>query len=236
MTQIDWTDRLSEYLDGALTPAEQAACEAWLASSAEGRELLADLRSVVAKAKTLPDAPVPEQVWSGIATAIGGRTLGRSEEIISLADRRSERPSSVTRRPYKIWQLATAAVLLLGVGTVIGMQMREVASSQGEIGTMTPGQGDVINVNRPITPRADATYDRAIEDLQSLLQNNRDQLDTATVRVLEGSLARIDAALADAERALANDRQNAYLNDHVSRIKRQKLDVLRRGASLVQAS
>ena len=231
----DWTDRLSEYLDGSLTPAEQAACEAWLASSAEGRELLADLRRVVAKAKTLPDAPVPDQVWSGIATAIGGRTLGRSEEIVSLADRRAERPLSVIRRPYKRWQLATAAAVLLGVGTVIGMQMREVPLASAP-GAVTSGQGDVINVNQPITPRADATYDRAIQDLQMLLQENRDQLDTATVRVLEGSLARIDAALADAERALANDRQNAYLNDHVSRIKRQKLDVLRRGASLVQAS
>src|SRR5688572_15781763 len=165
MTQIDWTDRLSEYLDGALTPAEHAACEAWLASSAEGRELLADLRSVVAKAKTLPDAAVPEQVWSGIASAIGSSPRG----VVSIESAR--RPAvSPSRRPYKTWQLATAAVLLLGVGTVIGMQMREVAPSQGETGTMTPGQGDVINVNRPITPRADATYDRAIQDLQLLLQ------------------------------------------------------------------
>jgi hypothetical protein len=230
MTDIDWTDRLSEYLDGSLAPAEQAACEAWLASSAEGRELLADLRSVVAKAKTLPDAPVPDQVWSGISSAIGGSPRG----VIPIDSPR--RPAvSPSRRPYKVWQLATAAVVLIGVGTVIGMQVREVPVVSAP-GAMSSGQGEVINVNRPITPRADATYDRAIQDLQLLLQQNRGQLDTATVRVLEGSLARIDAALADAEQALANDRQNAYLNDHVSRIKRQKLDVLRRGASLVQAS
>jgi hypothetical protein len=230
MTNIDWTDRLSEYLDGTLTPAEQAACEAWLASSAEGRELLGELRAVVAKAKTLPDAPVPDQVWSGIATAIGSSPRG----VIAIDTPRRLAPSPA-RRPYKVWQLATAATVLLGLGTAIGMQMGD-APTPGELGSVTPGQGEVINVNRPITPRADATYDRAIQDLQLLLRENRDQLDTATVRVLEGSLARIDAALADAERALANDRQNAYLNDHVSRIKRQKLDVLRRGASLVQAS
>ena len=226
----DWTDRLSEYLDGSLTPAEQTACEAWLASSAEGRELLADLRSVVAKAKTLPDLPVPDQVWGGISSAISSSPRG----VISI-DSPRRLAASPSRRPYKVWQLATAAALLLGVGTVIGMQMREapVASAPG---ALTSGRGEAINVNQPITPRADATYDRAIQDLQQLLRENRDQLDTATVRVLEGSLARIDAALADAERALANDRQNAYLNDHVSRIKRQKLDVLRRGASLVQAS
>jgi tetratricopeptide (TPR) repeat protein len=226
----DWTNRLSEYLDGALTPAEQAACEAWLASNAEGRELLADLRGVVAKAKTLPDVPVPDQVWGEIASAIGSAPRG----VIPIETPR-RLAVSPPRRPYKSWQLATAAVLLLGIGTVIGLQMREVAPLGGTA-SVTPGQGGVINVNQPITPRADATYDRAIQDLQSLLQENRDQLDTATVRVLEGSLARIDAALADAEQALANDRQNAYLNDHVSRIKRQKLDVLRRGASLVQAS
>jgi len=66
----EWTDRLSEYLDGTLTPEERRACESWLQSSADGRVLLDELRRVVARAKTLPDAAVPESVWQGVAAGI----------------------------------------------------------------------------------------------------------------------------------------------------------------------
>ena len=81
MTTTHWTERLSEYLDDTLTPAETAACEAWLSQSAEGRTLLEELRRVVAKAKTLPDVPVPVSVWAGISKEIGQQTL-------DLTDRR----------------------------------------------------------------------------------------------------------------------------------------------------
>ena len=84
--------------------------------------------------------------------------------------------------------------------------------------------------------RADASYDKAVQELQIVLDQNRSTMDTATVRVLESSLVRIDAALEEAERALQSDPHSAYLNDHLSRIKRKKLDLLRQGASLVQAS
>src|SRR5688572_21176915 len=87
MTTTTWTERLSEYLDGTLTPAERAACEAWLAQSAEGRTLLDELRRVVAKAKTLPDAPVPASVWAGISAGIKAQAPERADDIVPIASR-----------------------------------------------------------------------------------------------------------------------------------------------------
>jgi len=237
MTTTHWTERLSEYLDGTLTPAEHAACEAWLAQSAEGRTLLDELRRVVAKAKTLPDVPVPAAVWGGISKAIGERTLGRSTEVTPIT-RASDRPLSVV--PSRRWnfspiQLATAAALLLAIGVGGGFLIKTGVKQQ--VATTEPlfqpqaDSGKVI-----LAGRADEAYDRAIADLQVILQHNSSNLDTATVRVLESSLARIDRAIVDAQRALEADPNSAYLNDHLSRIKRKKLDLLRQGTSLARAS
>jgi tetratricopeptide (TPR) repeat protein len=229
MNTTDWTDRLSEYIDGTLTPAEQAACEAWLSQSAEGRLLLEELRQVVAAAKVMPDVAVPESVWAGISAGIGERPLGRSD-VVPI----TSRVPAKRRWSFGPMQLAAAAALFLAVGTGLGLAFRPkpLGPPTQPIGT---GVAATV-VNNTITPRADVTYDRAIADLQVILDHNRANLDTATVRVLESSLARIDKAIADAQTALAADPSSAYLNDHLSRIKRKKLDLLRQGTSLARAS
>lgn len=238
MTTTNWIDRLSEYLDGTLTPEEHSACDAWLATSAEGRALLQDLRQVVAKAKTLREAAVPDRVWAGISAGIRAPTLGRSSGVIVLQDQRAERLSTANRRwQLSPLQLAAAAAILLVVGGIVGPGIRTgvVRAIAGRSGAGSGGLENSGSV-RLAGYGADASYDKAVQELQVLLERNRSTLDTATVRVLESSLARIEAALVQANEALQKDPGSAYLNDHLSRIKRKKLDVLRQGASLVQAS
>lgn len=225
----NWMDRLSEYLDGTLTSEERSACEAWLASSEEGLALLADLRGVVAKAKTLPDAPVPESVWAGVSAAI--RKPDAAVIPIENARRLADSPSR--RWQFTPLQFAAAAAILLALGMGIGSKIRSGVKTP-IAANPTPTPGLVTTVSH--TPSADAKYDKAIQELQLALAQNRATMDTATVRVLESSLAKIDAALVEAQRALAQEPNSEYLNDHLSRIKRKKLDLLRQGAALVQAS
>ena len=234
----DWTDRLSEYLDDTLTPAERRACEAWLGSSADGRALLEDLRRVVAKAKTLPDVPVPESVWQGVAAGIRAAGAGRTEDrgVVDIGSARA--PAASTRRwSFTPVQFAAAAILVLAVGVAAGLSLR-ARRGEDQVALGHPPRGAVTTgtVAIPVASRANESYDRAVNELQLILDRNRSSLDTGTVRVLTQSLAKIDAALSEAQEALAKDPKNAYLNDHLSRIKRKKLDLLRQGASLVQAS
>jgi hypothetical protein len=77
------------------------------------------------------------------------------------------------------------------------------------------------------TPR----YDAAVADLELVLAAGRGTLDTSTVRVLEEKLALIDPAFHDVERALAIDPGNPYLNAHLARTLRQKIDCRRLGRS-----
>jgi len=68
-------ERLSEYLDGALTEAEAAALEAHLGACGPCRELLSDLRRVLARAQALEDRAPREDLWPGVAA--GGSTAPR---------------------------------------------------------------------------------------------------------------------------------------------------------------
>jgi hypothetical protein len=83
---------------------------------------------------------------------------------------------------------------------------------------------------------AAASYDAAVADLERILAEHRGRLDTATVRVLEQSLATVDRALARAQSALAGDPANPYLSAHVAATMRRKLDLLRRAAALTAAA
>src|SRR2546428_3445902 len=95
-----WTDRLSEYLDGELTAPERTGLEAHLAACAGCRTALEELRRVVARAQALDDRPPTADLWPAIARHIG---------VVRLADRQ---PRGRRRFAFTVPQLAAAAVAL----------------------------------------------------------------------------------------------------------------------------
>src|SRR6267143_6018862 len=94
-----WTDRLSEYLDGELTSPERTAFEAHLASCDACRTTLDELRRVVTNARALDDRPPAADLWPAVATRIG------------LSARSRTRPA-VRRFSFTVPQLAAASVVL----------------------------------------------------------------------------------------------------------------------------
>ncbi len=79
------------------------------------------------------------------------------------------------------------------------------------------------------------SYDAAVAELEQVIDDTRDQLDTATVRVIEENLMKIDRAIAQAQRALAQDPASVYLSEHLAATMQQKLEFLRRTARLAGA-
>lgn len=100
-TSDPWLERLSEFLDEDLDPSAQAACAAHLASCAECRELLADLRRVRDAARSLPTRPPSRDLWPGIENELS----------------RCARPSARSR-----WLLAFAAGALVTLGAVLAFR------------------------------------------------------------------------------------------------------------------
>ena len=208
-----WTDRLSEYLDEELSAPEREALEAHLLECSACAQALDELRRVAARAGALEDRPPAGNLWPGIATRIApqgdaaSRGLGR-------------------RFTFTAPQLVAAAAALVLI-TAGGMWLAlPSGNGAGSLAVQPAG----IQA-QPVSATA-SNFDAAVADLQRMLNERRDQLDSATIRVLEENLAAIDQAIAEARAALSEDPSNAYLNEHLATTMWRKVHLLQRAATL----
>jgi hypothetical protein len=209
-----WTDRLSEYLDGDLAEPEKAALEAHLTACAACSETLAGLRRIVARARSLEDRPPSRDLWSGVATRIGARPGRR-------------------RLTFSVPQLLAAGIAL---AVLSGGSAWLLHPDPLPVTAVQPSAPDTVPVATVgATGAAARSYDSAVDDLERILAEGRGRLDSTTVRVLEQNLALIDRAIAQAQRAVAADSANVYLNTHLAETMRRKIDLLRQAAALVSA-
>jgi anti-sigma factor RsiW len=222
-----WTERLSEYLDGELTPDERGACEAHLAACPECLQVLTELRGVTGAAEMDADRMPAVDLWPGIQARIaaaGARTTtsGRRQFVFTLP------------------QLALAASLLIAVSAGVaflaaGRSMTRPAAQedpiQAQAEPLLPASATVERANF-----ADAQFDQAVLDLERVLTERRDDLDPRTVLVIERNLAAIDQAIREARAALDADPANTFLNSHLADARRKKLELLRQATMLQSAA
>ena len=229
MTHDQWTDRLSEYLDGELPEGDRIALEAHLQSCAECSGIVVDLRRVVRRARTLkPQAPTND-LWPAIAQRIGAKPP--TGAIVDLASRRA----MPRRWAFSLPQLAAAGIALMAVsGGTAWMLSNSARPDTVSSVVMVPSSTPAVTV--AARPSAAQSYAAAVADLEQVLDQGRGKLDSTTVRVIEQNLAAIDRAIAEAQKALAADSANMYLNTHLAETMRRKLDLLRQAASLVPVS
>ena len=214
-----WTDRLSEYLDGELTAPERTTLEAHLASCDGCRTTLEELRRVATNARALDDRPPAADLWPAVAARIG------------LSPREKARPV-VRRFSLTVPQLAAASVVLalLSAGAAwLIVRRGTVPTAPVAVAERAP-----VLLNASAYP-GDARFDAQVADLERALSRGRGRLDTATVRVIERNLRIIDRAIRSAQSALAADPANSYLNLHLAQEMRRKLELLRQAATLAGA-
>jgi putative zinc finger protein len=223
-----WTDRLSEYLDHELAPAEREALEAHLRGCAECTDTLAGLRRVTLRARALGDRPPARDLWPAIAA--------------QLVDSRELRFRSPRRFSLPLPALAAAAVAFLVIGGSVVWLVRSPLGT-----TSAPPTPVAVTAPPPAAPstapsaqtaavRAMPKYDAAVAELQQILDQSRSRLKPETVKVLEQKLALIDRAIVDAQEALARDPASVYLNDHLAETRLRKLELLRRAAALAASA
>ena len=255
----EWTDKLSDYLDGELSEAESRAVEAHLRDCAHCAGVLNDLKRVVARAQASGQSARPPQadLWAGIAERIDARhapdaIAGLPSPVGKVA---AFRGRASRRIAFTLPQLAAAAALVAAVSGGIAWQLRpasgapegapyaasgapegaardqsQAADSPTDVGRPFRGAEDAVRVET--VGLADAQYDAAVVDLEKALKAGRGKLDPSTVAVVEHNLQIIDQAISQAREALAGDPANTYLSSHLVEARRRKLDLLRRATAL----
>jgi predicted anti-sigma-YlaC factor YlaD len=225
MNHDTWTDRLSEYVDGDLDMSTMRALEAHLAGCADCRAVADDLRNISARGRALPLVPPAADLWPGIESRMHQSGI----VPIRVATRRSGL--------FVSWPRLAAAGLLLGL--VSGGAVYAVTRFQGGpevIATipLVPANGTTTAPTElQVGAQVNQSTAEAVSDLQMILASEK--LDSATVRILTLNLARIDSAIADAERALAADPSNAYVSRHLASTARRKVELLHLVAGLTQS-
>ena len=217
-----WTEKLSDYLDGELSAADREAVDAHLLECADCARTLQQLRAVVTRAGQVIDREPSRDLWSGIAARIAA-----AEPLPELVPSTSSRKRRIS---FSIPQLAAASValMLMSGGTMYLMVRNEAATPVADVSQPAPaGSASVRAVTR--------NYDDAVAELESVLERNRDQLDSTTVRVLEQNLAIIDRAINDARAALGQEPANPYLSRYLDQAMQKKVQLLRRATSVMRA-
>jgi anti-sigma factor RsiW len=215
-------ERLSALVDGEVSGEDLRAAESHLTACAECRAAYDALLRIRRSAGDLDDRPPQRDLWPGIA----GR-LAEGTAVLPLAPRRR-------RLAFSIPQLAAAAVVLMAVSAGAALLAthagpRTVFAVAGAPAAAQPMAGLA-------SAKGVESYGSAIRDLESALVARRSTLDTATVRAVQQSLTIIDAAIRQAEAALAQDPNSMYLNSHLEHALGRKLEVLRRVTTLTAAS
>lgn len=224
------SDALSAYVDGELDLAAAGRIDAHLASCAECRADVGDIEALRRRAAMWAgaDATPAHDLWPGIAARL--ETRGDVAPPVSLAWYRRRWTVGIGELALAASLIAalSAAVLWRGTPQVVPTGIEVVPV----IAQVEPVDAPDLGVAR--VGFADAQFNAAVNDLERVLREQRDQLNPRTVLVLERNLRVIDDAILEARQALAADPANTLLNAHLADARRRKLDLLRRAALITE--
>ena len=258
----DFNDRLLAYMEREDDNATREAMERHASSCAECGALLSELKELRAEAAALPEMQPARDLWSGIAARIEAPVVPIGEHVVEVKRTvRVRRWTSRiliaaslmgaagigyaargTTAPVNVAASPDTAIERIGDVAMSpdSSPATPVAMDAGNRDTVTAGTPAPAATPRPLevqlAARAVATlaadYDREVARLQRLLEQRRNQLDPATVAVIEKNLLVIDTAIAESKKAIARDPASEFLIESLNQSLRTKVELMRTAALL----
>ena len=231
-----WTDRLSDYVDGSLSPAEARELESHLSGCPDCTVVLADLRDLVARARGIREidssasVDLGSDLWPGIEARIRDlpvSTVRVAEPV--RADGADRGAWLAGRLSVSMPQLALAAVAFLAISSAIFWVAFDIGGREGTR-RLAAGSSRIAMVPASSSPVEAALSE--IEQLKRILRERREEIDPETLRALEESLRSVETAVDEARRALEADPDNSYIQSHLEELTERQLDLLRRAVAL----
>lgn len=226
-------EALHRHAEGALREAGEARrVEAHLEGCARCREEVAAIREILRRAAGLPRGiEPPEDLWPGIEARIRREGAGPGDGGPGGgADGALASPISSLRRTAP-WLAAAAAVL---VALTAGVTLW-IAGGPADAGVASGPAADTSEATSAMLTGAagvEAGYRPMVDRLSGVLERQGDRLPPETREVVERNLRVIDAAIAEAESALARHPASPELLRALDRSYRRKIDLLQRSARL----
>ena len=220
-----WTDSLSEYADGELTPEDRTELGRHLESCAECAATLEELEQVTERARGLVDREPTRDLWPAVEARLSTRPLASETNGDDTPRVRKPRPRVVSLT----WpELAAAGIAVAALATA--------AFWLGTHGERPETRAAVPAISGDLSPASRQTdSEAAIAELREALSRGRDDLDTSTVRVLEQNLLVIERSIAEARTALAADPANPYLRRHLQETMGRKVSLMRQATFVASA-
>ena len=234
---------LESYLEGDLEPRGRAAVERHAGECLRCASLLRSLQQIRGEAARLPELEPSRDLWPGIAARI-------EAPVIPLATT-GERGVPARFRT-SLWMGAAAAGLVaISAGITYTVTMQRVSRSAGapvasvdappaspsgssskersnaSVALPAANERAAAPVSTGMEATTVVTYNREITQLKNVLEQRRNDLDPATVAIVENSLRTIDTAIAEARAALVRDPASAFLTDQLNKALEKKLGLLR---------
>lgn len=223
------TERLSAYLEGEVPGAERRRIGAHLETCDRCGAAVEELREIVRRAGSLNDREPERDLWPAVARAIVA-----GEEAPASVEPPQRRRFGRRGLELSVVEAAAAAVALIVLSAGTAWMAHPAGSDDPSSVVEAPVEATATTATAG--GPAPAGYAEELEALQESLQRNRGRLDPNTVRVLEKNLAVIDRALQESRRALDVDPGNRFLEEHLERTYRTKLDYLRQAVRAVEWS
>lgn len=224
------SDVLVDLVDGRLEPAQQRDIERHLAACADCRALVTDLRSIRAAAFMLdrrePGAPLWARLQAAIAAepAPGGRLLSIRRSL-----------GGGGRSPgggLPVWLGAAAALIL---ATVIGLLPLLNRTAAPDAATNGNGGAPEVTVESVAAEfeAAEQHYQKAIDDLQTIANQDTGELDPEVAAVLQKNLMVIDQAISESRVALRTQPSSTNAQDGLFDALRTKVALLQQTVELI---
>ncbi|HVE79235.1 MAG TPA: zf-HC2 domain-containing protein [Gemmatimonadaceae bacterium] len=261
LTCTDVEARVADYLEGDLDAAVRTAVERHLGGCRDCSGIVADLRSIVARAAMLPAVAPERDLWGGIEARIEAPVIGIGAGAAGARPRRSL--GTIGTIGTRGWLAIAAGLVLVTAGTTFTL-------TRVYYGESAPAMVAVVGQDAPVTIPLDAgarddttlpappdggaagtpaaaaragiqfvartsaevTYDTEIARLRKIVDTRRTQLDPATIAVIERSLAVIDEAILQSRAALSRDPRSGFLIEQLNNALDKKVDLLRTAALL----
>lgn len=261
MTCSGFSDGLAAYLERETDEPTRLAMDRHAAACADCGALLRDLRALRRDAAKLPELSPSRDLWPAVARRIEapvvpiGPRETRPASTTARAWRRGAllaaslvgaaaigysaanpaRTRSETRVAPATAQEPETAIHPVASATPPGTAASSGTRRSGAAARAIPASTGTLAATTAYAAMV-SDYDREIAKLRTLLDARRNQIDPATVAVIERNLHVIDAAIAECRRAIARDRASRFLIESLNQSLQSKVELMRTAALLPNRS